>query len=392
MPTKELIDSLRIVDTDSHIIEEPDLWTSRLPKRLAEIGPRVERQGDLDNWVIGASSRPLHHITWFAAAGWKEFPPSTPETFDECDQAGFKAEDRLVRLDEYGIYAQVLYPNIVGFHGKAFLDELGPEDATVCVQAYNDYLTDFCSADPKRLIAIAALPWWDIDACVAEIQRVRSMGHRGLLFSVDFEKIGLPPIQDAHWAPVLGAAQEAELSMNLHIGFGQETQADRGVRDLNKMGTMIARTQDSAGSFLSVGRHVAKLATNGVCIDFPDLKWVVVESGTGWVPFVMETLDWHWVNFGAHKEAPERELPSFYIKRNVYGTFWFEKHIEKAFELLPDNMMFETDFPHPTSLSPGPASAALLPNEQLLASLQNVSDELAIKAAQDNAFKLYHLT
>jgi predicted TIM-barrel fold metal-dependent hydrolase len=74
----------------------------------------------------------------------------------------------------------------------------------------------------------------------------------------------------------------------------------------------------------------------------------------------------------------------------VYGSFWFEREIvKKAVEMLPDNIMFESDFPHMTSLSPGPASAAEAPRASVTKSLEGVSPEIARKVLYENAARLY---
>ena len=57
-------------------------------------------------------------------------------------------------LDEQGIHAQVLYPNVGGFGNGYFTNAGRPRRSSLaCVQAYNDFLTDWCSAAPDRLIA-----------------------------------------------------------------------------------------------------------------------------------------------------------------------------------------------------------------------------------------------
>jgi predicted TIM-barrel fold metal-dependent hydrolase len=71
--------------------------------------------------------------------------------------------------------------------------------------------------------------------------------------------------------------------------------------------------------------------------------------------------------------------------------FWFEKD---ALELLPkfaDNIMFETDFPHPTSLHPGPASYSPSVEEIIRRDTAIVGDEVMRKVLQDNAFRVYDL-
>ena len=82
-------------------------------------------------------------------------------------------------MDQIGVYYQVMYPNILGFHSHVFLNEMPRELATECVRAYNDWLTEFCSADSRRLIPMTMLPFWDIDESVAEMKRAHDAGPQG---------------------------------------------------------------------------------------------------------------------------------------------------------------------------------------------------------------------
>lgn len=97
-------------------------------------------------------------------------------------------EARLERLDQFGIAAQVLYPNLLGLFPYAFMS-LGIEEATRCVQVFNDFQVEWCSADPKRLIPLAFLPFWDVDAAVAELRRCSQLGYHGFNWGHGFEKI-----------------------------------------------------------------------------------------------------------------------------------------------------------------------------------------------------------
>ena len=76
----------------------------------------------------------------------------------------------------------------------------------------------------------------------------------------------------------------------------------------------------------ATSRVIANLITGGVCHRFPNLKFVSVESGVGWIPFALEHLDWQWKNCGVPQEHPEYDLlPSEYFMRQMYGCFWFER-------------------------------------------------------------------
>jgi predicted TIM-barrel fold metal-dependent hydrolase len=376
------------VDVDSHVSEPADLWTSRAPARWAEEAPRLKwSEAHQENrWVVGDAV--LTSEAEFAYAGWTKYPPHYPPSFADADPGAWDPTVRLERMDEYGISAQVLYPNLVAFATYAFR-QLDPELAIWTIQAYNDFLVDFASSDLKRLVPLMALPFWDLDAAVKEVDRAADLGHKGILLAVHFDKVGLPPLWDAHWEPLLKRAEERELSINFHIGFSQMTEEDRK--------SMMEVSGDEHARITSVNhfnnaRAIADVICTGLCARFPKLNFVSVESGGGWLPYLAESLDWHWKNFGAMDARKDLELPSFYLRRQVYGSFWFEREcLARVADLLPDNLMFETDYPHPTSLTPGPVSHAEAPREALRKAMVGVDETVVRKLLHDNAARVYHL-
>ena len=115
-------------------------------------------------------------------------------------------------------------------------------------------------------------------------------------------------------------------------------------------------------------RVIANLITGGVCHRFPDLKFVSVESGIGWIPFALDHLDWQWLNCGVPQEHPEYDLlPSEYFVRQMYGCFWFETDTVRAAaeQFGSEWILYESDFPHPTCMAPGPATAATSPRSYI---------------------------
>jgi predicted TIM-barrel fold metal-dependent hydrolase len=390
-PADEVFDlsKVKIVDTDTHVTEPPDLWTSRVPKAYVDKVPHVEIHPTTGkhHWRIG--DHWLMAVGFYAVAGWKEHPPSTPAELDEVDPGAWVSKDRLLRMDEYGIYAQVLYPNLIGFETPLFM-ELGPEIALACVEAYNDFISEFASADPKRLIPISMLPFWDIDAAVKEMARCKEKGHRGVLFANKYEQIGLPSFVDPHWDRIYAAAQEMDLSINFHVGFSSsQTGAAVNMTALLKNFDPRVAARGTAIGLMSNADTIASIVTSGVCDRFPDIRFVSVESGFGFIPYLMENLDWHWKGYGAHLKSPM--LPSEYFRRQCYGCFWFERATLPLLECYPDNFMFETDYPHPTSMSPGPASPAEVPSVHVAKAFANVRPEIARKALHDNAAAVYRL-
>jgi len=106
--------------------------------------------------------------------------------------------------------------------------------------------------------------------------------------------------------------------------------------------------------FLNNARVVINTIFAGIFDRFPKLKMVSVESGIGWLPFILETMDYElWEN--APVQAAElSRMPSEYFKDHWYATFWFERAgIAEAIESVgADHLLFETDFPHPTCVYP----------------------------------------
>jgi predicted TIM-barrel fold metal-dependent hydrolase len=386
----DLFDTVRIIDTDTHVVEPYDLWTSRLStKKWGDMVPHVQwvDEEQRDVWFFGTT--PLVAAASSAMAGWPEFPPNQPQHLEDAAPETYDPVLRLKRMDQDGIYAQVLYPNVQGFGTGRFLALDDPELMLQCVQAYNDFLVDWSSTDPNRYIPIAALPFWDLDATVTEMKRAVDIGHRGITFSTAPEFYGSPHLTDPYWDTIWAAAQDLELSVNFHIGSGDRSDKDGPV---DSMGASAKFASSTVKFFMGNVKGVADIIHGGICHRFPDLKFVSVESGVGWIPYALEAMDWNWRNAGVMQEHPEYELlPSEYFRRQMYGCFWHETTTMRfALETLgPDCILYETDFPHPTSMSPGPCSYAQAPLDFLRSNFSDLPAETLNKILHDNAAKLY---
>lgn len=386
-----IVDRIRVIDADSHISEPGNLWTDRISPKWGDLVPHVQFDAERgeDRWFMGG--KPFMPVAGAAMAGWKEPPPDHPPTLDEADHGSFDARERLSRMDEYGIWAQVIYPNVGGFGSGNFLRLGERELMDDCVRAYNDFLIEWCSADMRRFIPIMAMPFWDVELCVKEMERSAKAGHKGVLMTNQPGEWGFPRITDRHWDPLWAAAQDAGLSINFHIGSGDLTKLrGQGVDN----GRQAAYAKSTVQIFLDNSNAVMDVILSGLCHRFPKLNIVSVESGVGWVPFVLEAMDWQWLNSGCQKEHPEMTmLPSEYFKRQVYACFWFEEKsaISTINQLGPDNFLYETDFPHPTSMSPGPGSIALNPKDFIEQTLSVLPEASLRKVLQENSARIYHL-
>jgi uncharacterized protein len=366
--------TIPVIDVDSHLTEPADLWTSRVPARYVARVPQM-------TWVL--DGRQISVVGMTAPAGWPAPFPAGPATLAECPPAAYDAVARLGYLDEVGIWAQVLYPNVAGFGSQKFLTLNDDELKLLCVRAYNDFLRDWASADPRRLITIMAMPFWDVDAAVAEIARGAATGHQGILFTGEPQRFGLPFLGDPHWDPFWAAAQDAGLPIHFHIGSGDMSTSFQPDR-IAATSTAAAYAYTSTEMFLKNGLQVADLITSGVLVRFPELQFVSVESGIGWIPFVLEAADHSYLEARPGRKSEWEMLPSEYFARQVYACYWFETVAPTKLlgEIPVDNILFETDFPHPTCLFGNV-------RERIDVSLANASPSDREKILWGNAARLY---
>lgn len=385
----DLFDRYTVIDVDTHLTEPPDAWTARMPAHLGERVPHIERIDGRDTWM--ADGQRLGAPGFYSMAGWDGvMPVSIPNTFDDIDPSMYDPHARLRFLDAEGIDAQVLYPNVGGF-GNGYFLRLGDRDLVAgCVRAYNDFLTDWTSVAPDRLLAVTALPFWDLELALTEMARGAEHGHRAVNFCNQPQDYGQPPLADKHWDPIWAAAQEAGLPISFHVGGGSMgTQLD----DVAGLGWMTNFARVSSLIFMDNMRCLADLIFGGVCHRFPDLRFVSVESGVGWIPAALETFDWQWKGGGIADEHPEYDLlPSEYFRRQIFGCFWFEGQAAlDAIRTYPDNLLFESDYPHPTCQHPGPRSPGRRPREYASDLLGELPDVVIGRVLHDNAAKLYRL-
>ncbi len=385
----DLFEKFKVIDVDTHLTEPPDVWTARMPAKLHDKVPHIERIDGRDTWMVNGES--LGTPGYYSMAGFDGLMPlKIPETYDQIPPSMYDPEARLTFMDEQGIWAQILYPNVGGFGNGYFLRLGDREVVSQCVAAYNDFLTDWTATDPDRLIPITAVPFWDIDLSLAEIERCAAIGHRAINFCNQPQDYGQPPLGHRHWDPIWGLAQEAGLAVSFHVGGGNMGTL---MADTAEMGWMTNFAKVSSLIFLDNMRCIADLIFGGVCHRFPNLQLVSVESGAGWIPPALEAFNWQWRNGGVLLEHPEYDLlPSQYFERQIYGCFWFEQAgAVNAIERFPNNILYETDYPHPTCQYPGPATPAQFPREYAERALSTLSDDLLSKVLHDNAARVYRL-
>ena len=204
----------------------------------------------------------------------------------------------------------------------------------------------------------------------------------------DPQDLGAPDLANRAWDPFWETCTEFELPVHFHIGASVTGMTFYGQYpwESHPMDTKLA----IGGTLLFIGnaRVVTNTILSGMFDRHPDLKMVSVESGIGWIPFILETLDYEMSENAPDELAKLKKMPSEYFRSNLYATFWFENNRNKLPELIDavgaDSILFETDFPHPTCLYPNPLAT-------VEAKMATLAPEVRKKIYGENARKLYRL-
>jgi len=381
------IDDLAIIDVDAHITEAHDLWTSRAPASLRDRVPRVVGEGAERAWIVDrdiqiSTTNPSSVIAKDGSKsrgteffGWQ---------IEDVHEASYDMKARVGLLDEFGLYAQILYPNVAGFGSQNFMKVEDSELRLTCARIYNEAMAEIQAESGGRLVPMALMPWWNIEQSVQEIERAREMGLKGIVMCSDPDSIGLPDLGADAWKPFWDACNDAGMTVNFHIGASETAFNMFGRAAWPSMGLRQRLALGSAALFVENSRVTSNMIYSGIFDRCPQLKIVSVESGIGWIPFVLESIDYEWNETGAQLEVNLQKKPSEYFRDHFWGCFWFEKVAPKHLidVVGEDNVLFETDFPHPTCLYPHV-------QEYLAEITADWSATRRRKILQDNAAKLY---
>ena len=388
-----LVADLRVVDADSHMTEVHDLFTSRAPKGYEDRVPHVEKIDGVDMWVVEGNT--------FGRAGsggtvdhdGKKHPHRDSQGgswgIEDVHPAAWNPQVRLALLDELGIQEQVLYPNAIGLGGQNFTNSVkDPVLLEMCVQIYNDAMAEVQSESGNRLLPMPIMPAWDIAGCVREAERAVTLGFRGVNMTAHPQDSGSPDLGDPAWDPFWEACAGLALPVHFHIGASQTSLSYFGTTYWPSQDDYVKPAIGGASLFQNNSQLLLNSAYSGMFDRHPNLTMVSVESGIGWVPFMLEAMDYE-----LEENAPKwfdklGKLPSQYFRDNWYATFWFEKGHGDLQHLIDtvgeDNVMFETDFPHPTSLHPDPLT-------KVAAQIGTLREDTQRKVMGGNAVKLYRL-
>lgn len=367
-----------VIDGDGHILEPRDLWQKQLAPehRGNAIGVEWNAETQHEETLIGDRVvLPRGQVS----AGFARRPyidQGRGVRWEDLPAGGLAPISRLHELDREGIDAAVLYPT----QGLVLSCIDDPPDAAAACRVYNDWLSEFCSADPKRLIGAAAVPIQDPEAAAIEARRaVEKLGMRAVFVRVT--EYGDTFFCDAAVDRLWAECQDLDVPIGLHPGaFG---------------GSWCASLLYKSHSVPALGQHInfafdamyglTAMVGFGILERFPKLKVAVLESGGGWIPHWIDRVD-HFK--GVHpKDAAHFPLqPSEYFRRQCTISYDPDEHtLPLMVDVIgEDRIIWATDYPHLDVTAENTV-------DELVENIAGLPESTREKIMGGNAVKLYGL-
>ena len=388
-----------IVSVDDHVIEPPGVWQDRLPSRYKDVGPRIIKESDGQEYWVYEDKKTVTGGLGAVAGRRKEDITVDGYPYSEMRPGCYDPVARLADMDEAGILASLNFPSIPRFCGQLFWEARDKDLALLCVRAYNDWMIDeWCATASGRYIPLTIIPLWDPQLAVEEIERTAAKGSNSFCFSENFEPLGLPTIHDPgrYWDPVIAAANETGQVLSIHIGSSSTMYKVSSNSPF--MANMSMGAIRPAGCMLS-------WIFSGLFQRYPDIKIALSEGSIGWIPWflershqVLETQK-HWVAKGQQYQGSAEGAHAINVDTDVfkiniyedyrnhfYGCFIDDQTGLRMLDVIGrDNVMIETDYPHSDTTWP---HSIKLAHERLA----GLDPEVQYKILRGNAERLYRFT
>lgn len=324
----------RVISADSHVMEPRDLWSNALQDRFGDNTPRVLEEHLGKKGLFFYTGRQVLKV------GQTDYEAQKVG----LQEAGYVPEVRVTFQEKANVAAEVLNSTLMLLIMQGRYNNV----VRACARVFNDWLAEFCSHDPKRLIGVAMIPMDDVDWAITELDRVAKLGHKGAIIHL-IPPEGCPPYRDRIYDPFWARAEELGLVITLHIITGRipdplhfHTREEQGESPAMQIALMYEIMGVLANEFIF-----------GQILDrFPKLKLVCSEFEISWIPGFMWRLNQMQEDFGYRLELPKLEMKAGdYMRHRIWhGVIDDLYGAEAVARIGVDRVMWGSDFPHVRSI------------------------------------------
>jgi predicted TIM-barrel fold metal-dependent hydrolase len=359
---------LPVISADSHIQEPPELYSEWLDAKFRDRVPRTETR-DGKTFVIVDGKKPRRIDLADARANEDD----QDREFRSDPTGGRDVNRRLGDMARDAVVGEVIYPN------SSLSLYLSPdaEYQYAVARAYNDWLMQNFSAHSHQFAPVGIVPVIDIPAAVAEVQRVAKLGYRAIKVPLTVAK---RPYNLPDYEPLWSAIEETGLVLSLHaFADAEDYYPEDWGEDEGVGGALIFMAMSMAR-----GQYpVAELIASGALQRHPEMKFVVVECGAGWLAWLLHVLD---------EQADKKHMwirPRLEMKRSEFFrrqgaiTFSDDPIALRCLDLIgAETLLWGSDYPHDEGTFPHS-------QEVITRTFSDVGEADKRKIVFDNARRLY---
>ncbi|HLH22121.1 MAG TPA: amidohydrolase family protein [Chloroflexota bacterium] len=363
----------RVFDSDMHLMEPPDLWERYIAPEFRALAPRGHTSENVRDLGI---SFPDGEPGGRRVAGTPHRGRNYERNqaiYRDHSRRGWTPDVQLEAMDVEGIDVAVLFPSR-GLSVLTYPDR-EPRFAAAIARAYNDWLFDFCQANPTRLLGAGMLSVYDVADAVQETRRVvEELGFRAVF--VRSNVVNGKAWHDPYYEPLWDTLEELAVPVGFHEATGSRARQSGEQYEPN-FGLRRVYAQPFE-QMLGLGSFIG----GGILERHPTLKVAFLEANCAWVPWLLWRFDESYEREGDVFMPDLKMAPSEYFKRQCYVSIEPDetpaRHMIEEFGA--DQIVFSTDYPHGDSRYPHAVDSFLqLP----------ISDEDKRKILWDNCARFY---
>ena len=368
----------RVISSDNHIVEPPDLWTANIDPLFKSRAPQLTVEEDGEWWVCDGKRLQTGFGFSGSQTGMRFETPedmTAGDLFDNVRPGGYIPEEQVKDMDLDGIDVSIIYPSL----GLQLFRVPENNLLNAVFRTYNDWVANFCKASPKRLAGIAMINVDVINEAVRELERCKNIGMIGAMIPVyplEGHRYNSP-----EYEPLWEAANRLEMPISLHAATNRVGSGE-GEPDGERRISIVINSAHYA--LMSI----TDLIFAGVFERYPKLQVGSVEHEIAWAAHMIERMDWNYNQREAAQGSyrfQEDMLPSDYFRRNVFIGFQEDGLGIRLRDYIGlETLQWGSDYPHQESTFP--RSRQIL--EEILC---DCTEEEKAMIAGGNAARVYNL-
>lgn len=339
------MEDMILISVDDHLVEPPDLFTTRMAGKWKERAPRVVDHKGKDIWLFEDRFQPFPGLGSVAGRPPEEYGME-PVRFSQMRDGCYKVQARVDDMNANGMLAALCFPTWTDFAGTMYCNAKDKALAQAVIETYNDWhIDEWAGGAPGRFIPLCVVPLWDVNLATQELKRVAKKGAHAITFPDNPAARGLPSIHSGYWDPFFAACVDHKIVLCAHIGTGLPVPIP--AEDAPQSCWIVNLP-------LSIAFAAADWTFSQVFVKFPKLKFALSEGGIGWVPYFLERADFTY----RHHKAWTRtdlggKLPSEIFRQNILTCFIDDKTgIKNRHDVGVNLIAWECDYPHSDSTWP----------------------------------------